>query len=242
MKKNTPIEVIYADDHIVIANKPAGIAVIPERLNTERATVQRILEQQFGKLFVVHRIDKPTSGIICFARNEAAHRHISLQFQNHEVQKFYLAVVQGKLPYERAEIDAPLAPNPAKPGTMMVSKNGKEAKTICSVVEEFRSCSLLSVEIKTGRMHQIRVHLASVGHPLLVDELYGSAPAFFFSSIKRKNFKLSAEEERPTIVRITLHAHRLTLLHPATNELVSFEAPPAEDIQTLLKLLRKYDK
>ncbi|MES2622119.1 MAG: RluA family pseudouridine synthase [Bacteroidota bacterium] len=233
-------EVIFADDDLVIVSKPAGLTVIPDRIHTDRETLQSILQKEFGKLFVVHRIDRWTSGIVCLARNEAAHRSLSIQFQNHEVKKFYKAVVKGRLNEKTGTIDAPIAENNSRPGTMLINKRGKNAISIYSVEEQFKHAALLTIEIKTGRTHQIRVHMESIGHPLLVDEIYGETPAFYFSSIKRK-YKQSVEEERPTIARLTLHAFQLTLLHPTLKEEVSFTAPLPKDIETVLKLLRKYD-
>lgn len=235
------VQVIYSDDAIVVANKPAGITVIPERQHPENDTVQTILEKQFGRLWVVHRIDKYTSGVICFARNEVAHRHISLQFQNHEVKKIYLAVAGGRMHAPHGEINEPIAENMAHPGTMLVHKRGKDAFTIYDVVEEFKHATLLKVQIKTGRTHQIRVHLAYIGNPLLVDDIYAKREAFYFSALKR-NYKPGAEEERPTIARLTLHASEVTFIHPATGLPVTYSAPLPKDLETLLKLLRKYDK
>ena len=237
--KDVP-EVVFEDDDLLIVNKPAGLTVIPDRIHTERETVQSMLQKQFGKLFVVHRIDRWTSGIVCFARTEASHRNLSIQFQNHEVKKFYKAVVKGRLNQKTGTIEAPIAENNSRPGTMLINKRGKDAISIYSVAEQFKHAALLTIEIKTGRTHQIRVHMESIGHPLLVDEIYGETPAFYFSSIKKK-YKQSVEQERPTIARLTLHAFQLTLLHPTSKEEVSFTAPLPKDLETVLKLLRKYD-
>ncbi len=236
-----PPHVLYENEHILVVNKPAGITVIPERNNPEQSTVLSLLEKTRGKLWVVHRLDKYTSGVMCFAKNAEAHRELSLQFQEHKVKKTYMAVVSGKLSSVSGTINAPIAESTTKPGTMLVHKRGKEAITHYKVEEQFKHAAVLSVDIETGRTHQIRVHMSYIGHPLLVDDIYANKTAFYFSSIK-KGYKLSAEEERPTIDRLTLHALKLSILHPATNEIMSFEAPLPKDIHTLVKLLRKYDR
>ena len=233
-------EVIFEDSDLVVVSKPSGITVIPDRIHTEIATVQSILQKDYGKLFVVHRIDRGTSGVLCFARNEAAHRNLSLQFQNHTVKKIYRAIVKGRMKQKEGIVDAPIAENTVRPGTMLIHKRGKEALSHYWVEEEFKHASLVKVEIKTGRTHQIRVHMASLGNPLLVDDIYAKAPAFFFSSIK-KNYKQTGEEERPTIARLTLHAASLTLVHPTLNTGMTFEAKLPKDMETVLKLLRRYD-
>src|SRR5688500_11336190 len=150
-------QVLFDDDDLLIVNKPPGITVIPDRIHTERETVQSMLEKSYGKLFVVHRIDRNTSGVLCFARNAASHKSLSLQFQNHEVKKFYKALVKGTLMGKTGIIDTPIAENKARPGTMIISRSGKDALTLFTVEEQFKHAALLNVELKTGRTHQIRV-------------------------------------------------------------------------------------
>ncbi len=237
--KEKPV-VIFEDEDLLIVNKPSAITVIPERIHTERENLQGILQKQYGRLFIVHRIDRATSGLVCFARNEAAHKNISLQFQNHQVQKFYRAIVKGRMKEKNGRIDLPIAENMAHAGTMLVNKRGKDALTLYEVEEEFKNATLVKVEIKTGRTHQIRVHLTYIGYPLLVDEIYADAAAFYFSSIK-KNYKHGDEEERPTIARLSLHASSLKLMHPTLNKEMFFESPLPKDMEIVLKLLRKYD-
>ena len=233
MKQPVP-SIIYADDHILIADKPSGLTVIPERFNTEKPSVQSILEKDHGKLWVVHRIDRETTGVVAFARNEEAHKHLSRQFENREVHKLYKAIVSGRMEGEAGEIDSPIAEKPNKPGTMMIHPKGKEALTLFEVEEQFRTCALLNVEIKTGRTHQIRVHFASAGHPLLVDSVYGQHDKFLLSFVKKK-YKQTDEEERPVISRLTLHASSLTIHHPATGQEMTFTSPLPHDLEALLK-------
>ncbi|MFN8310717.1 MAG: RluA family pseudouridine synthase [Chitinophagales bacterium] len=232
-------EILFEDASILVVNKMPGIAVIPERVSTGKLSLQSMLEKQFGKLYVVHRIDRDTSGVICFARTEAAHRHLSKQFENRETRKFYSAIVEGRLEGQAGEISAPVLENPARLGTMMVHPRGKEALTLFEVQEQFQHAALLRVEIKTGRTHQIRIHFASCGHPLLVDPIYGK-DAFFLSSIKKK-YKQTEEAERPTLARLSLHAALLEFKHPQTGESLHLEAALPKDLETALKILRKYD-
>jgi 23S rRNA pseudouridine1911/1915/1917 synthase len=239
MKHQVP-SVIYIDDDILIADKPSGLTVIPERFNTTKPSLQSILEAKHGKLWVVHRIDRETTGIVCFARNEAAHKDLSKQFEGREVEKIYKVIVSGRMEGTAGEIDSPIMERPNKLGTMMVHPKGKESLTLFEVEEQFRSCALLRVEIKTGRTHQIRIHFASAGHPLLVDSIYSKNESFLLSSIKKK-YKQSDEEERPVMSRLTLHAFFLKIIHPSTREQMTFTSPLPHDMDTLLKLLRKYD-
>ena len=235
-------EVIFEDDDLLVANKPSGITTIPDRFG-KYVSLQGLLEKQYGKLFVVHRIDRDTSGIVCFAKNEAAHRHLSMQFQHHEVQKFYKAFVQGKMPYATGDIDGPIAEHPGKPGAMMVSKQGKEALTIFEVEEEFKHVSLLNIEIKTGRTHQIRVHMKHIGHPIVCDDVYGNTAPILLSSIKRKKFKLAKaeDEERPLLNRLALHAWKLSF-GDTNGTRVELEAPVSKDLKALLQQFEKWIK
>lgn len=233
------IPVVYQDEHLLVANKPSGIAVIPERSGPQTPNVQSILQQTYGPLWVVHRIDRGTSGLVCFARNEAAHKAISLQFQEHTVVKKYIALVRGHVTPAQGEINAPIAENMQHRGTMRIHKSGKEALTTYEVLEQFKHVSCVLVQIHTGRTHQIRVHMAYIGYPLLVDEIYGAAKEFRIASLIR-NYK-GAEDERPTIARLTLHAALLSFKHPQTGEVLTVEAPMPKDMEVTLKLLRKND-
>lgn len=242
------IEILFEDEHLLIVNKPPGISVIPER-DISAPSLQKLLEKTYQKLFVVHRIDKETSGVLCFAKNETAHKYLNIQFEEHRCQKYYYAIVHGRPEIASGEIHLPIAQHPFKKNKMIVHVNGKESLTYYKIEESFRHASLLYLQIKTGRTHQIRVHLSSIGNPLLVDSLYGNTSAFYLSSIK-PNYKLNVKNnssgfieknENPIISRLTLHASELRCLHPVSEKEIIAKAPLAQDINLLLKMLRKYD-
>lgn len=240
MIKVNEIATIYEDDDMLVINKPSGITVIPERFDKEKKSLVSLLEQGREKLYVVHRIDRETTGLLCFAKNENAHKNLSLQFQQHTTDKYYKAIVHGRLEGVEGEIDTPIAENPHKPGTMLVHPKGKASLTLFKVAKQYKHFALLDIQLKTGRTHQIRVHFASAGHPLMVDPVYGKTTAFFLSSIKR-NYKQTNEQETPILHRLSLHAAKLGLLHPTSGNYVTFEAALPKDLNTTIKLLDKYD-
>jgi 23S rRNA pseudouridine955/2504/2580 synthase/23S rRNA pseudouridine1911/1915/1917 synthase len=234
-------EILYQDDDIVIANKPSGVAVIPERFDTGKIDFKQMLERFLGiSLMTVHRIDRDTSGVILFAKNADAHKTFNTMFEERQIGKEYLTFVLGKLSGKTGVIDSPIATHPSKNGRMVIHPKGKEAHTEFEVLEQFRHAAFLKVVIKTGRTHQIRVHFSSCDHPLLVDPIYSTQAAFFLSSIKKK-YKQSEEAERPILNRLSLHAHSLTFVHPKTGAEIRVESELPKDLATTLNLLRKYD-
>jgi len=247
------LEILYADDDVVAVAKPAGLATIPGRGETDS-----VLERLAGELAlrhsgdadprlrVVHRLDKDTSGVLLFAKHVAAQRHLSHQFQNNSVTKEYLALVTGRPTEAEGEIDAPLAPHPASPKHMTVFKHGRPARTAWRVEESFRDFTLLRVFPKTGKTHQIRVHLKHIGLPLAVDPLYNpprdeAVPAILLSQFKRGYRRSRGEEERPLIDRLTLHAQRLTFVAP-NGQTVTVEAPLPKDLRVTLDQLRRNNR
>lgn len=239
MKKK--ISILYEDDQIIIVNKPAGLLSIPDRYDPKKFNLYHQLQNLYAEVFIVHRLDRETSGAICFARTAAAHRHLSGQFEKRRLQKNYLALVDGIPNPEEGFIDKAIAPHPTRPGRMIADNNGKPAYTDYRLIESFRVYSLLEVRIKTGRTHQIRVHLSAIGHPLIVDSFYNRREAFFLSELKVKKYRLGrGQEERPLIARASLHAHRLTILHPETNRETTFEAPLPKDLKAAINQLRKW--
>jgi len=240
--KTPTIELIYEDEDFVIVNKPAGMLTIPDRFVPEKENLSNLLSDLMGPVWVVHRLDRETSGMLCFARNENAHRHLNEQFSNRTVDKVYSVLVEGRpLPPEGA-IDKGIAPHPSIPGKMIASAQGKPSLTLYRVVDTFKAFSLVDANIKTGRTHQIRVHFASIGHPLTVDPLYGKRDAFFLSEVKQNYNKSKREIERPIMERLTLHAARLSLDHPSTGERLTFQCDPPKDFRALLNQLGKWGR
>ncbi|MBK7937803.1 MAG: RluA family pseudouridine synthase [Lewinellaceae bacterium] len=238
----TNFDILYADEQILMVSKPAGLLTIPDR-SGNKDSLLGLLEQKFGKVYVVHRLDRETSGILCFARTESAHRHLSMQFEHHTTDKYYLALVDGVLHHEEGEVDKPIGEHPTVAGKMTISNSGKPSLTFYRVAERFNRYTLVEVLIKTGRTHQIRVHFQSIGYPLAVDALYGRRAAFYLSEIKGKTYKSGkySEEERPLMERTSLHAARLRIDHPLTGERLEFKTDPPKDFAAVLSQLRKWN-
>ncbi len=247
----TKLDIIFEDDHILVVNKPANLLTIPDRFDAEKPSLYADLTKKFGKIFTVHRLDRETSGILVFAKTEEAHRHLSMQFENHETRKVYIALLDGVTHQDEGQIDGPITEHPTQLGKMMVSKKGKESLTLFKVIERFKHFTLVEADIRTGRTHQIRVHFQSLGYPLAVDAMYGRRAALYGRDFKKK-FKVGkfTEEELPMMKRTTLHALKLTFSHPhptvsgstISHETVSFETELPKDFRALLNQLRKWGK
>lgn len=235
------IETIFEDDDLIIVNKPAGLLVVPDRFNHELPSLNKLMEQKMHqKLWIVHRLDRETSGVICFAKNEQSHRYLSILFQEREVKKYYAGLVNGIVTPTEGRIESMIAEHPAGNGKMIVAKRGKPAITDYKVVEQWPLYSLLQFQIHTGRTHQIRVHMQSIGHPLVCDDLYGDGKPFFLSQIKRK-YRLSEkeEQERPLLSRLALHAYHLEF-QKEDGTVVVAEATLAKDILACVNQLNKW--
>lgn len=237
MVKTSP-EILIENDHFIVLNKPSGLLSIPDREGKE-FSLKQMLQEKFGQIFTVHRLDRDTSGIIVFAKDEETHKYLSQAFEERTVEKYYLGIVNGVPPEKKMTIDEPIAENTTKRGVMLIHQRGKQSITDYEVLEEFGKFSLLRFRIHTGRTHQIRVHMQHVGHPIVVDALYGDANPIRVSSFKRNyNLSKSEEEERPILGRLGLHAERLRFKDAQGNEHV-VEAPLPKDMRALLQQLRK---
>lgn len=231
--------IIFENEHWIAINKPAGLFSIPDRFGKE-ISLKKILAEQYGDVFTVHRLDKETSGIIVFAFNAAMHKHLSEQFENRATKKIYNGLVLGKPAVEQGVIEEPIAEHPNKRGLMTVWRKGKESITEYKLLHAYRFFSLMEFRILTGRTHQIRVHMKHLGHPIVCDALYGDGKPVLISSLK-KNFHLSlaAEEERPILNRLALHAFQLEF-KDLDGRTIQLEAPYPKDLRATLNQLDKH--
>lgn len=241
-RNRSTVEVVFEDDDLLIVNKPPHIYTIPDRYNPDIPNLYTYLQSKYGEIFVVHRLDAETSGIICFAKNKESHRKVSQDFQKRKVEKTYFTIVDGRFLQKEGTIDLKIMENPMRRGTMRTNKSGKRAVTHYKITEEFGNFSAVEVRLETGRTHQIRVHFQAISHPLAVDEIYGERDGFYLSTVKRNYHIGKYDEERPILKRLCLHAFRLVLSHPTTQEKLTFEAPLPKDMAVMLKQLRKYNR
>ncbi len=239
--KNRP-EIVAETAHWIALNKPSGLLSIPDREQSE-PSLKDLLQEQYGKVWIVHRLDKFTSGLIVFAKDEVTHKHLSRQFEEREVEKYYLGLVHGQPVHEAGSIDAPIMEHPVKKATYITHQKGKPSVTDYQVLKQHGLYSWMQFQIHTGRTHQIRVHMKHIGHPIVCDDLYGPNEPVLLSTIKRKKFKLSKEEEaeRPLLNRLALHAWKLSF-RDTDGTVVTLEALPPKDLKAMLQQFEKWMK
>jgi len=224
-----PLKILYQDDDVVVVDKPAG-TVVHAGAGHHSGTLVNALLHHFGSLSsvngdlrpgIVHRLDRETSGVLVVARTDRAHQSLAAQFHERQVEKVYLALVNGRMKAKKGRITAPIARDPVR-RTRMTTRlaSGRTALTEYEVLEEFKNASYLRVRIGTGRTHQIRVHLASMGHPIVGDRLYGAPP-------------------QGGLGRFFLHAHYLAFHSPSTGERIAVESPLSPDLLHFLSTLRQ---
>jgi tRNA pseudouridine32 synthase/23S rRNA pseudouridine746 synthase len=228
----TPVRVLYEDAGLLVVDKPAGLLTIPGRGPEAGPDLQHLLEGARGeKLWVVHRLDRGTSGALAYARNAAVHRNLSQAFEAGRVEKRYLALVQGQLQPDAGVIDRPLVA--ARRGRMRPAREGEEGKasrTRFTVLERFKDFCFVELHPETGRQHQLRVHLASVEHPLAVDESYRGA-------VQRTAAELGGAGDAVVLARTPLHCARM-VLPVSADRAIAVEAPLPDDFLRALELLR----
>jgi 23S rRNA pseudouridine1911/1915/1917 synthase len=246
LAQDIPLNIIYEDDDIIVLNKQPDMIVHPARGNTYGTLVNALvfysdkLSSGLGEFRpgIVHRLDKDTTGVMVVAKNDTAQWKIAKQFEQRKTKKSYLAIVHGVPELTADRINAPLGVHPRIRERYAIRPEiGKEAITFYEVIESFRGFSLLKLTPRTGRTHQIRVHLSYIKHPIVADDMYGGKLVY--------PWQLADGEptvQEPVINRVALHAWTLEFIHPTTKKTVKFEAPLPEDMQNLLDMLRKYRK
>jgi len=236
VKRN--IDIIFENDQFVAVNKPAGMLSIPDRTQSE-VSLKDMLIEKYGSIFTVHRLDKETSGIILFAKDEVTHKYLSKAFEERSVEKYYLGLVYGVPAQTSGTIEGPIMEHPVQKGVMVVHAKGKPSVTDYEVQESYGKYSLVKFRIHTGRTHQIRVHAKNIGNPIACDPLYGDGKPILLSSIKKK-YKLSKhdDEERPILSRVALHSYQLKFTDAAGNA-YDLNAELPKDIRALIQQLKK---
>ncbi|MBL8877866.1 MAG: RluA family pseudouridine synthase [Phycisphaerales bacterium] len=251
-REQVTFDILHIDDDLIAVNKPAGLLSVAGRaheislreLLREHPKVLATLrpeerDPKFGvNIRSVHRLDRDASGVILFARGLEAQRDLVRQFEQRRVEKAYLAIVTGYVLGEGV-IDKPLMIDESAGRSRISEKRGKPSMTEYRVVQRLAGNTLVECRPKTGRLHQIRVHMASIGHPLTVDAVYGGGDAVYLSHHKPNYRPSSKHEERPLIARLTLHAAKLTVEHPRTREPITFEAPLPKDFRATISQLSR---
>jgi tRNA pseudouridine32 synthase/23S rRNA pseudouridine746 synthase len=219
MHENPEQHLLWSDDSLLAVNKPPGLLTLPDGYDKTLPHLRSILEPRFGRLWIVHRLDRDTSGVIVLARTAAAHRHLNTQFQEHQASKLYHALVVGQPPWDTLIVDDRLLQDgDRRHRTIVDPERGKSAITELRVLRRLDGFSLLEAVLRTGRSHQIRAHLKHIGYPILADPLYGDP----------------THPCQTLISRLGLHALSLTLTHPKTEEIMTFEAPYPKDFANLI--------
>lgn len=227
--EDIPLDILYEDDDLLMVNKPKGMVVHPSAGHLTGTLVNAVMYHCKDRLSgingvmrpgIVHRIDMDTTGVLVICKNDKAHNHVAAQLKEHSITRKYRAIVHGVIKEEEGTVDAPIGRHPVERKKMAAGvKNGKRAVTHYRVLQRFRNHTYIECQLETGRTHQIRVHMASIGHPLLGDTVYGPA---------KNPLHLQGQ---------TLHAQVLGLIHPTTGEYLEVEAPLPEYFEKLLKSL-----
>jgi len=245
-----PLEIIHEDEHLIAINKPPQFVVHPAAGHWDDTLVNALLNhcgvlpesEEIYKPGIVHRIDKDTSGVIIAAKTLRAHGELTKQFQERVVQKSYRAIVEGEVEFDEDIIDKDMDRSKHDHEKMAVVKKGtgKSAISFYRVIERFEGFTFVEVAPKTGRTHQIRVHMASIGHPCIADSSYGRRDALFLRDLGAETDPMVPDPLQPLLMRQALHAYTIQFTDPGTGMIVQYCAPVAKDMEDVLTLLRKY--
>lgn len=229
LAEDIPLDIVWEDENMAVINKPSGMLTHPTTIEMSGTLVNALLNKYGENLSdvngefrrgILHRLDRNTSGLLMIAKNNAAHEYLVDAMKAFKMTKKYLAVVRGVVQEDEFTIDKPIGRNPSQPQKMGVNMGGKPSCSIVRVLERFDDATLVEVQLITGRTHQIRVHMSSIGHPVYNDTLYGFG-----------KMKIKTEEQ-------VLQSYKLTFPHPFDGELISLEIPPDEKVSKVLKTLR----
>lgn len=253
--ENIPLDIVFEDDDIIVIDKPKGLVVHPGAGHETGTLVNALIAHCGASLSgiggvkrpgIVHRLDKETTGLMVVAKNDHAHQSLSAQFADHgrtnEMRRGYMAFAWGAPNWQRGTIDAPIDRHPHARDKMAVRQNGREAVTHWEMIEAFNGtdgkpvASLIACQLETGRTHQIRVHLAHLGHPLMGDDVYGAGFKTKASQLTRKT-----QTVLDALGRQALHAYLLVLEHPSSGEILHWEKPLPQDLLSLQAALRRTD-
>ncbi len=244
--ENIPLDILYEDEWIVAINKPPRMVVHPSRGHWS-GTLASALTYHFDQLSevggasrpgIIHRLDRDTSGVMVVAKKDRAHLALAAQFEGRTIEKEYFTIVSGTVNRDRDVIEQPIGAHPTHREKMAIRAGhptSRDARTFYEVAERFDGYTALRVFPKTGRTHQIRVHLTHIGHPILCDKLYGGR-----SQVTLGEIRVRREDDQVLLDRMALHARRLRLLHPITQEPLELVAPLRDDIDAVLRELRTY--
>ncbi len=243
--ENIPLNIIYEDEHIIVINKQANLIVHPARQYKHGTLVNGLVNyaknlskgSESFRPGIVHRLDRNTTGALVIAKNDTAHWRLARQFEKRQTKKFYLAVVHGCPDLQADCINQPIGVHPRIREKCAVKYDGKNAVTFYEVIEKFIGYTLLKLDIRTGRTHQIRVHLSYIKNPIVADTMYGGRLAYQWQ-IENKE----AAPQEPIMNRVALHAWRLEIVHPHTQKKMRFEAELPQDIENFLGQLRTHRK
>lgn len=228
--QNILLEIVWEDENMAVINKPSGMLTHPTELEKENTLVNALLYKYGENLSdingyfrrgIVHRLDRNTSGLVIIAKNNDTHEFLAEQFKNRNIQKKYIAIVKGIVKQDFGKIDFPIGRNPNQPHKMSVVEDGKPSLTEYKVIERFKDCTYLELDLKTGRTHQIRVHLSHLGHPVLNDTLYGAGSS-----------KVKTQEQ-------VLQAYKLSFTKYGSNDIINLEIEPDKEFKKVLNYLKQ---